>query len=403
MEQLTNIKLPAASLKEKSWTVFIYANGNNDLEPEMVQAVYRLGEIAASSVINIVVQLARAKIELVRLVRPGIPLGSETWHGVRRYVLVGNKLHLLASFKNMNMADPQSLYRFIKWGMQSFPAERYMLILGGHGYQFVGAMTDYTQKVPYIMGIPEMVGAINAAGRESGEKIDILVLDICYFNFMEVIYELGQEENHVVRYMLTYVYDGPLEGMSYAGIIELLTEIYAQDTNSIIREVIDYLPHDLVGFAIQHRQLEQIKHQIHQFALDCCNSKMKKDMPLFHFSGELTGCAYSICANLFSLILYFKRRQSAKPLVSFANVTTSDPGLIARYHRLGFARHNQWTYLLSGQTFDVDAAREGGRGLRPIKLTFDEVYAFISITNPELTENEKIKLVRNLFFQRKWK
>ena len=73
------------------------------------------------------------------------------------------------------MANPKKLYDFISWGMQLYPANKYMLILGGHGYQFVGMMTDYSQKAAYIMGIPEMARAINMAANEAGRKIDALV------------------------------------------------------------------------------------------------------------------------------------------------------------------------------------------------------------------------------------
>lgn len=57
---------------------------------------------------------------------------------------------------------------------------------------------------------PEMVRAINKAANDIG-KIDALVLDTCYFNSIEVIYELGSEENHSLR--------SALQNTSFQGIV----------------------------------------------------------------------------------------------------------------------------------------------------------------------------------------
>jgi hypothetical protein len=187
----------------KEWTILLYANGNNELEPEMWQSKLDAEKVGSDTNVNVVIQISREEKQLVKIIRPfcRLPESPEDWTGTRRYYVLKGHSDLINNHGKLNMAHPLTLYEFIKWGMKKYPAKKYMLILGGHGYQFVGAMTDYSQDTPYIMGIPAMSKAINMACHESGNKIDILVLDICFFNFIEVIYQLGKDEDsHIHTY-----------------------------------------------------------------------------------------------------------------------------------------------------------------------------------------------------------
>ena len=70
----------------KKWTVLIYANGNNEFEPEMYQLLMDLMKMPANEQINIVVLLGRAEREMVKILRPGESFSNnqEIWAGVRR-------------------------------------------------------------------------------------------------------------------------------------------------------------------------------------------------------------------------------------------------------------------------------------------------------------------------------
>ena len=299
------------------------------------------------------------------------------------------------------MADSRQLYEFIKWGIQASPAKQYMLILGGHGYQFVGTMTDYTQEAPYIMGIPEMTEAINKAANEAGKKIDILVLDTCYFNFIEAIYELGKNENHAVQNVITYIFKGSVQGLPYNEVIELLqSNSCNSDTLAVIRQLVHRFPYDLVAFSINHQILKHIKCKINELALN--NGDGGSDLSaILHSEGKLTS---DINKNILQLVIHFKRiSESREGIVAIANVPTSDLAIISRYYRLDFAQNNLWTYLLSNKGFDVKTVIEQKSCLLPLELKPTEVYEFISIMNPELQEEQKKEILKELYIQRKWK
>ena len=133
-----------------NWTILIYANGNNELEPEMWQAKLLAEKIGSNAKVHVLLQLGREERKLVNLFRPDtfFPAPAESWTGVRRYLVNQGTSVLQEDLGKVNMAHPEILYEFIKWAMSKYPADQFMLILGGHGWQHVGAMTDYSQNKP---------------------------------------------------------------------------------------------------------------------------------------------------------------------------------------------------------------------------------------------------------------
>jgi hypothetical protein len=180
---------------QKNWTILIYTDGNNELEPEMWKNKLNVEKIGSDDRVHVVMQIGREARGLVKKIRPFdyLPPCKENWTGVRRYSFVNGKSVLLEDLGKINMADPMCLYDFIKWGIESFPSQHYMLILGGgHGFQYVGTLMDYSQNIPYLMGIPEMCTIFDMIYEESKVNIDLLIIDTCHFNSVEVLYELGK-------------------------------------------------------------------------------------------------------------------------------------------------------------------------------------------------------------------
>ncbi|WP_300386209.1 clostripain-related cysteine peptidase, partial [Clostridium sp.] len=224
----------------KSWTVLIYANGNNDLEPEISKALLDIEKIGAGSNLNVIVQLSRAPYSLVKTIRPN-HLGPTNidgdWIGVRRYLIKEDpnlsetrdyKSLLLDDLGYVNMADPITLKEFISFGIKEFPAKHFMLILAGHGAGFMGILPDYTLTSPQIMSINGANMAISRSLKETGKKIDILIFDSCYMNMIECIYEFGIDSKSPT-YLIT-PHASPIEGLPYGTIISVLKNMNKKDT-----------------------------------------------------------------------------------------------------------------------------------------------------------------------------
>lgn len=220
----------------KRWTVLIYANGNCDLEPEISSSLLDMEGVGAGENVNVLVQMARAPVQLVEKFRPGaagIRGAGGDWNGVRRYQLPAApslpggddfSSELLVDLGLLNMADPQTLEDFICWGIENYPARHYMLVLAGHGAGFMGAMTDFTQSCPQLMSTGGIRAAMREGTRKTGRKLDVLLLDTCYLNLLEVIYELGaglKAPNFIITSRAT-----PLEGLSYSSLMKIFNGVH---------------------------------------------------------------------------------------------------------------------------------------------------------------------------------
>lgn len=91
-----------------------------------------------------------------------------------------------------DMSRPQTLEQFLRWGMQAIPAERYVVVLGGHGSGFMGAVMNSARS--RIMAPQEMQGAL----RQAGLRPDVLVLNACLEANVEVAAELASSTEVLV-------------------------------------------------------------------------------------------------------------------------------------------------------------------------------------------------------------
>lgn len=389
---------------EADWTILIYAGGNNDLEPEMYQAMLDIEKVGSNDDVNAVIQLGRAESKLLKLLRPDKSLREiDSWSGVRRYYVKKGHSELVGNLQNVNMADPKQLYHFIKWGMQTYPAKKYILALSGHSYQCVGMITDYSKKAPYIMGFPEMVKAIDMAANETDNKIDLLLLDTCSANSIELMYEFGQDENHAAQNVMTYIVNGPIRGLPYDKIIRLVQEnSKTDDPDIIISEITENLPYDLAVFQINHSSLVQAKKLLNDMSFEyLSNNKNNDNIPAV----EQNKIIQAVSQHFTPLIIHFKRySHSRSPLFMMAVNVVEQMKLITNYYRLGFVQDNYWIDIMNHTPPDENMTKAAKNNhFLPLKLGPEEVYAYISVTNPELEEIQIQQMLINLYQYKKWK
>jgi len=389
--------------QEADWTLFIYGNGNNELEPEMRQAMLDAEKVGSCSHVHVVMQIGRADYELVQLLRQNVPQKDEDrWSGVRRYLIGKGHSELLEELGLVNMADPKQLYNFLKWGMVSYPAKRYLLILGGHSYHCVGMMTDYSKDAPYIMGIPELARVINMAANEMGSKIDLLLLDTCCSNSLELIYEFGREVDHAVCNVMTYMGNGPIEGLPYDRIIHLVVSNHnAEKATVLIKNIIETLSYPLISFEIDHKKLRQIKQLFHDKAFEyrSKHTEERKEVP----TTELKKIIQTISKQSPPMFIYHKRGLLGP--VSLFTVTSSFHGnkeLMEHYDRLAFAQDNDWVRLIQGSPQNREIGKESQVCLLPLRMSPQEVFEGISVMNPERGEKQKREMLKNLYEYKNW-
>ncbi|WFD11407.1 clostripain-related cysteine peptidase [Tepidibacter hydrothermalis] len=388
---------------QKDWTVLIYINGNNDIEPEIRQAMLAIKNADINENANVLVQISREEWNLVKIIRPldNLPESDDKWVGVRRYYIKGRECILIEDLKKINMADPMCLYDFIKWGIKNYSAKNYMLIIGGHGCVLKGALADYSQDNPYMMGIPEINIAIDKACKEVNSKIDILVIDMCYFNLLEIIYEFGKDKDHSVKSILTYIGEGPIQGLPYEKMINLLEE---NDTEDTIKKIIDNLNYNLVAFQVDNTKFEKIKSLFNELA-HCYLDNKKEELKSYELLSylDVNQPWYSVIKDIKdsmnSIVIYSKKINNNLGLINIMTYLPSDSNQLYSYYKLSFTSDNKWAYLISDKKTIDNINLE----LKPIKISYQAVCELISIMNPLLSTDDKELILNNLINYKNWK
>ncbi len=183
------LKVDPEELKKdmKQWTVLCYFNGNCDLQSDMEADLKKLEEAGSDGNINFVAQISHGDkggdAERILLKKP-------SWMGLKK------NSEVMAELPKTNMSHPQTLKDFLSWGIKTFPAKHYMVVLSGHGMGFVGSLPD--DNADDIMLTSELKSAMDVAKEETGKKIDILGFDSCLMANAETAYAVKDSVDFMV-------------------------------------------------------------------------------------------------------------------------------------------------------------------------------------------------------------
>ena len=384
-------------MSKKEWTVIMYLNGSNELAIEMENTFKQLCKINKSNV-NIVIQLSKAPIDLVRTIRQDDSSYAEDWTGTRRYSIINGNLEIVQSNEFINMADYRNLYDFIKWAANKFPAKRYMVSISGHGF-IVASLSDLCGKEPYIMGMYEMCTAIN--NLKNIIDIDILILDICNMNTIELIYELGKEKVNVVKYIMTYINNGPLEGMDYNYIIQKIDD---EPTNLILKNIVNKSKQNLVAIEVKHGKLEKIKELSNKLAyywlLNNEEKATKEEIKLYNdiykkvdkVINQLILCAQNIEQRKRLIHLIFYNEYQIEDVESFVRF----------YYKLAFTKNNYCSNLMGRKSYTEKTNMKNSKIEQEI-LDKRDIELFISNFNGDSITYEEVKnIANNLYMKNNW-
>lgn len=384
-------------MSKKEWTVIMYLNGSNELAIEMENTFKQLCKINKSNV-NIVIQLSKAPIDLVRTIRQDDSSYAEDWTGTRRYSIINGNLEIVQSNEYINMADYRNLYDFIKWAANKFPAKRYMVSISGHGF-IVASLSDLCGKEPYIMGMYEMCTAIN--NLKNIIDIDILILDICNMNTIELIYELGKEKVNVVKYIMTYINNGPLEGMDYNYIIQKIDD---EPTNLILKNIVNKSKQNLVAIEVKHGKLEKIKELSNKLAyywlLNNEEKATKEEIKLYNdiykkvdkVINQLILCAQNIEQRKRLIHLIFYNEYQIEDVESFVRF----------YYKLAFTKNNYCSNLMGRKSYTEKTNMKNSKIEQEI-LDKRDIELFISNFNGDSITYEEVKnIANNIYMKNNW-
>ena len=399
------------------WTILIYANGNNELEPEVYKRFIELLDIDIDDYLNVIVQLGRANMDIVKCLRPNIDIElNQRWNGVRRYKIRNNQACILGELGNINMADPSSFVDFVTWGMDKYSAARTMVIISGHGAGFVGVMTDYTKEKPYMMDILGLTSSLYKIKNITGKSIDCLVLDACFMNMVEVWNEIAIIPNKPVKYLFAPSINIELEGLSYTEIIKsikLKTTLH-KSLLATIKAINAKYNNKLLLVKLRKRYFHKLKKEINHISefLSQRNINIRAKLnkwclfkpvdPLISILDlkEILITEYPVMYNRKKLLEKLLGKIIAYPKISsFYSRLNQGPSLYLPIHHrqylelryyyntLSFSQYNSWLNIVEGLGNELPP---------PMEIPINYVAASILDQNPLVTSDDMVDIINKM-------
>ncbi len=197
----------------KDWTVMVYACGDDASALSIERYVYHDFEEMEDagewgSVMNIVGMLdGNSRIMQATLDPNGnlIPLPATKGHTWRfkikadvddRYVRMLSPPGQDPYLGERDMGDPNELAGFIAWAKANYPAQRYALILNGHGLGWKGVLFDDTFTGQYANVDALYMGELGSA--LAGHLFELIGFDACLMGMLEVAYQVQPFSNFFV-------------------------------------------------------------------------------------------------------------------------------------------------------------------------------------------------------------
>jgi hypothetical protein len=278
----------AKAKEKKEWTVLFYMDGYNDLEAFTANSFLDLESAGSDKNINVVAELGRIPQDELKKInekmgRPYEPTGIDgDWSGVRKYFVCRDKPGDVAAVDQINspiledlgvkdMSNPDTLAEFLTWGIKSYPANHYMVVLMDHGGGWTGAFTnDAGGSSGHIMSNPQIAEAFAKTEKETGVKPDVVHMAACLMASTESAYEIKNTAN----YLVASEEMGTTLGFKYAGIVDKIQQELADGKEitgeTIAKDIVDFYSDKPGAFptksAIDLSKMDSVKDAMGGFA-----------------------------------------------------------------------------------------------------------------------------------------
>lgn len=234
-----------------TWLIMLYSDADDEvLEADIFTDLNEAELVGSTEQVQIVAQLDRYA---------GAFDGDGDWTSTKRfYVTQDDDLTTIGSEEiedlgEINMADGQSLVDFAIWGITTYPAEHYVLILSDHGMGWPGGWNDPDPEGPGPDGLPltangdllllsEMDAAMDLIIAETGiTKFELIGFDACLMGHLEVAAAMQPYANYVVASQEVE----PSLGWAYTSFLTALNADPAMDGAALSKAIVDsYIAED---------------------------------------------------------------------------------------------------------------------------------------------------------------
>ena len=239
-------RVPSTTGSGDTWLVMLYQDADDQvLEQDIYLDLNEAERVGSSENVTIVAQLDRFR---------GGFQGGEDWTSTRRYLVtqdddfnsIGSEL--VDDLGETNMAEGQTLVDFVSWAIETYPADRYALVLSDHGLGWPGGWSDPTggadrgsaPLISMLQGdsiyLSELDKALAQIQSNTGiEKLDLIGMDACLMSQLEV-YAMLQP---YARFAVASEETEPGLGWAYAAFLDELVNEPTMDGAQLASHIVD--------------------------------------------------------------------------------------------------------------------------------------------------------------------
>ncbi len=237
---------PSASSEGQAWLVMLYQDADDKiLEQDIYVDLNEAERVGSSDRVHIVAQVDRYKAGYQ---------GDGNWASTKRfYVTQDDDLQRVGSQQaadlgELNMSDGATLVDFVTWAVETFPADKHVLILSDHGMGWPGGWSDPAPggrgdpSIPlasrlgdelYLMEMDEALEEIRA--RTDLAQFELIGMDACLMGHLEVFSALAPHARYAVASQETE----PALGWAYTGFLEALVRNPDMDGADLGRWIVE--------------------------------------------------------------------------------------------------------------------------------------------------------------------
>jgi hypothetical protein len=141
--------------------------------------------------------------------------------------------------RETSTGQPKTLTSFLKWAERKFHAERYLLVLWGHGtgvgfeLEDPASLGDVVFDADDGLEVRELADVLQGFKRRQGRPVDVLGFDACYMASIEVVYELRALADRLVGTQTSL----PVAGWPYTRLLKSLKANPRQSTQRLVAAI----------------------------------------------------------------------------------------------------------------------------------------------------------------------
>jgi cysteine peptidase C11 family protein len=173
---------------EAEWTILVYMAADNGLNNAAEEDINEMERAIFSENINVIVQIDNN--------------AGNSSSGAYRYKIQQDESEeitspVISALGEIDSGDYGTLRNFIDWGYSHYPSEKQALVIWSHGsgwYNFYNQFCpDYESQSAIDIPSGDLRDALNGL-----TGLDILMLDACYMQTVEVLFEVGNSFHYVI-------------------------------------------------------------------------------------------------------------------------------------------------------------------------------------------------------------